>query len=169
MKVEEEGRAPTLWIELQHVDVAIRVCGNDVQLLSIWQEIGGDGFDMFRRFAKEAQLIWIFRVPREPYALDRIAHDTQSSAFELFGGTDIALHVHEGHWQQRPVLFQASDHAFLTLCSEQEALRADLGKGRYRSFDFFFGDQFQLLTGFGTIGFGNDVDDVEDVDSTYGG
>lgn len=117
----------TLGIELQDVDVAVRVRGNDVQLLPIRQEIRSQDLDVLRRFAENAQLVRILRVAREPDPLDRIAHHAQAGAFELLRGRDVALHVHEGDGQQRAVLLETSHHAFLALGGEEEALGADFG------------------------------------------
>ena len=149
------------------MDIAIRVCSNNIKLFPIWQEIGSNNLDMLRRLAQKAQLGWIFRETGEPYSFDRITHDTQPGASELFDRADVALHVYERHRKQRPILFQTSNHAFLTLGCEHEALRADLAKVCYCSFDLFFCDQFQLFACLRVIGFRNDVNDVEDVDSAY--
>lgn len=42
------------------MDVAARVCDDDVELFSIGEEIGGDDFDAVRGFAEEGQLVGFF-------------------------------------------------------------------------------------------------------------
>ena len=46
---------------------------------------------------------------------------------------------------------------------------SDFGEGGDGAFDFFFCDELELAVGFGVVGLGYDVDDVEDIDATLGG
>lgn len=55
----EELRIHTIRVKLQDMQIAICVPHDDVQLLTVGQEIGGDGLDVVWRFAEKAELVRI--------------------------------------------------------------------------------------------------------------
>ena len=111
----------------------------------------------------------MYHISSKPHPLHRITHQTHPRPRQLFRNTDITVHIHERDGQQRPILFQSSDQTFLTLRHEKEPLRADRGDCSHSTFDFFFGDELECVSRFGMVGFGDDVDDGEDVDVAAGG
>ena len=54
------GRKLTVRVELEHVDVAICVGDDKVQLFAVGEEIGSDDFDGVRRFTEESKLVGLF-------------------------------------------------------------------------------------------------------------
>ena len=80
----------------------------------------------------------------------------------------MALHVQKRDGQQGPILLQSPDHALLALRHEQEPLGADPGEGGHGALDFFPRDELEGAARFGTVGFGHDGDDGEDVDVAQG-
>lgn len=107
-----------------------------------------------------------YRVAHEPGPLCRIAHQKHTRSVKLLCHCHVTLHIHESNGQQRAVLLQASYHALLTLCHQQETLATNISNGCDRASDFFSGDELQLAVGFWATGLGNDVDDLKDVDTT---
>lgn len=50
---------PTLWVELKYVNVALRVCDYDIQLLSIRKKVGCYDFEVLYILAEQSHLIWL--------------------------------------------------------------------------------------------------------------
>ena len=50
-------RRHTIGVELQDMQITVCVCDDDEQLFTIGQKVGGDGLDVLRRLAEEAELV----------------------------------------------------------------------------------------------------------------
>lgn len=52
-------RRLTFRIELQDVEIRIRVRDHEIQLFAVWEEIGGEDFDVGGGFPEEAELVGV--------------------------------------------------------------------------------------------------------------
>ena len=107
-----------------------------------------------------------YHVPHEPQPLDRISHETVPCPRQRPRDGNVAHHVQKSDRQQRTVFLQSTDHAFLALRHEQKPLGADFAECGNGALDVFLRDELQPSIGLRTIGFWDDVDDVEDVDGS---
>jgi len=61
----------TFWIKLEDLNVAVGICDHDIKLLSVWQEICSNDFELIRVLAKKSQLVRLLldwhpvSIPRE--------------------------------------------------------------------------------------------------------
>jgi hypothetical protein len=79
----EEGRR-TLGVELQNMQIAIKVSSYNVELLANRQDFCGDNFHVVSLLPEKSHFVRLFRIAGEPNAFECVSEDAKTGAREFF-------------------------------------------------------------------------------------